>query len=267
MRSAASTRYCGSSSRGPDLSAPAFNVSASNVTIRGLVIIDFGMGIQLNNSSDSKIQGCFLGVDASGQTAVHNGQGIGGFNDSNLLIGGPAAGDRNLISGNSGFGIQLTNSPGALIQANLVGTTASGDAPLGNGNGMQMQGGTGTMTVQGNVISGNGTGNQGIGVSTGNFGGAHNTVIQGNWIGTDATGLVPVGNKWWGILLGDQNATVGGTAAGQGNVIAYNSGGVGYSCCASMNHSPIRGNSIYSNDALFGGVRGSASISPATVSR
>ena len=228
-------------------------MSADNSTIRGLVVNGFNVGIQPQVSNDSKIQGCFIGVDAAGQTAVKNSWGILAVNVANLTIGGPAPADRNLVSGND-QGMSLFGPPGALIQGNLVGTTASGDAPLGNVNGIQVAGSTGTVTVTGNVVSGNGPVLQGFGIVTDNFGGDHNTVIQGNWIGTDATGLLPLGNREWGVLLEDQNATVGGTAPGQGNVIAYNHGGVGYTCCTPFNHSRIRGNSIFSNDGVVAGV-------------
>ena len=38
-------------------------------------------------------------------------------------------------------------------------------------------------------------------------------LIQGNWIGTDVTGTIPLGNDGWGIAMSDKNVTVGGTAA------------------------------------------------------
>jgi hypothetical protein len=228
-------------------------VSADNSLIRGLVINGFTNGIAPNSINGGKIQGCFIGVDASGQAAVKNSWGINASSGTNLTIGGPNPADRNLISGND-YGMYVSAYPGTLIQGNLVGTTASGDAPLGNVNGIQVQGSTGTVTITGNVVSGNGPLLQGFGIVTGNFGGDHNTVIQGNWIGTDATGLLPLGNRDWGVLLEDQNATVGGTAPGQGNVIAYNYGGVGYTCCTPLNHSRIRGNSIFSNDRVVAGV-------------
>ena len=55
--------------------------------------------------------------------------------------------------------------------------------------------------------------------------------------------------------MGDKNVTVGGTAAGQGNVIAYNRGGVVYAP-GSGGHSPIRGNNIFSNERAFASVPG-----------
>src|SRR6202035_3958538 len=48
-------------------------------------------------------------------------------------------------------------------------------------------------------------------------------VIQGNKIGTDITGTMPLGNGNCGIAAGDTTTgTIGGTSAGQGNIIAFN---------------------------------------------
>ena len=49
-------------------------------------------------------------------------------------------------------------------------------------------------------------------------------LVAGNYIGTDATGLHPLGNMLDGILMDDSvtNTTIGGTTAGAGNVISTN---------------------------------------------
>jgi hypothetical protein len=55
-------------------------------------------------------------------------------NSSDNRVGGTAAADRNLISGNTGDGISVqTGSPGNRIQGNLIGTRANGATTLGNG--------------------------------------------------------------------------------------------------------------------------------------
>ena len=106
------------------------------------------------------------------------------------------------------------------------------------------------------IGSGNGSAINGYGIAVFSTGtaNARSYVIQGNWIGTDATGAVPLGNRGYGISLDDRNITVGGPAPGQGNVIAYNRGGVIYSLSSFNKHSPIRGNSIHSNAAFFANV-------------
>ena len=72
--------------------------------------------------------------------------------------------------------------------------------------------------------------------------------MQGNFVGTDVTGTVNLGNEQNGIDVNTRQATIGGIGAGEGNVIAFNDGAgvlVGYS--TSIRQNPIRGNSIYSN--------------------
>src|SRR5262249_6893572 len=70
-----------------------------------------------------------------------------------------------------------------------------------------------------NLISGNNF--TGISVMTA---GVTGNVIQGNYIGTDDTGNNPLGNSNAGVRLGVAGTTVGGTAAGAGNRIAFNAG-------------------------------------------
>ena len=76
----------------------------------------------------------------------------------------------------------------------------------------------GTTPGAGNVISGNGT--YGIDLA------GSNTIVEGNYIGLNATGVNAIGNGSHGIYLESTalNNTIGGTADGAGNIIAYNSG-------------------------------------------
>jgi hypothetical protein len=68
------------------------------------------------------------------------------------------------------------------------------------------------LTISGNVVSGNGSAIGGHAISINNTGSAadRSYVIQGNWIGTDSTGALPLGNQGYGIALNDKNVTVGG---------------------------------------------------------
>ncbi|MCI0488913.1 MAG: FG-GAP-like repeat-containing protein, partial [Blastocatellia bacterium] len=56
-----------------------------------------------------------------------------------------------------------------------------------------------------------------------------NNVIEGNFIGTNATGTSDVGNSTWGViaLIGANGNIIGGTTAAARNIIAGNSAGVG----------------------------------------
>jgi len=80
--------------------------------------------------------------------------------------------------------------------------------------------------------------------------GAVGTTVQGNFIGTDLSGTLRLGNSGHGIYLDSVNTLIGGPEPGEGNVIAFNSGnGVGVAIGAVGDS--IRGNSIYGN-ALIG---------------
>ena len=87
--------------------------------MRGLIINNFDTGIRLT-SDNTIVAGSFIGTDATGTTARPNNTGIliggsstGGANvprPANNTIGGTAAADRNLISGNGRRGISI-NGP------------------------------------------------------------------------------------------------------------------------------------------------------------
>ncbi len=77
--------------------------------------------------------------------------------------------------------------------------------------------------------------------------GATGNLIEGNFVGTDTTGSLPIGNEINGILVsgGASNNTIGGTAAGQGNTVAFNDE-QGIDVAAGTGNS-ILSNSIFSN--------------------
>jgi CSLREA domain-containing protein len=83
----------------------------------------------------NRIIGCFIGTDASGRLALGNGSGLftaGLVTTTNEhTIGGPAAAERNVISGNFGHGIIL-GGRGHWVRGNFIGTDVGGALPLGN---------------------------------------------------------------------------------------------------------------------------------------
>jgi hypothetical protein len=186
------------------------------------------------------VENNLIGTDTSGTIKVANGTGVTIQNSaSGNSIGGTVSGSvagttvgvGNLISGNTGDGILITGmtTNNNVIQANAIGTNTSGSAPLPNQNGVDIQGGQNntigsTAAAAGNVISGNknmaGVG-AGVLISGAN---AANNVVEGNFIGTDATGnsaLVPNGD---GVIIQGMatNNTIGGAVAGSGNLISGN---------------------------------------------
>jgi hypothetical protein len=225
---------------------------AGNLISGNQIGIDGG----LSSGADETIQGNLIGTDATGATALANGDGIVCYDDdgvnTSLLIGGTSAAARNIISGNF-HGIEETGGSGAgvVIEGNYIGTDITGTQAVnsagyswlqGNHDGIWVQSGTtvgGTTPGTGNVISGNAI--EGIRI----FGG--NSHIEGNLIGTDYTGTKPIGNGYYGILSQDQssNNVIGGTQPGAGNTIVYNSSGVTFTVGGTGN--TVLGNSIYAN--------------------
>jgi len=187
-------------------SAAARNVISGNVN--GIEV--FGAG--------NVIQGNFIGTNAAGTIALGNReQGVTITADllfTNNLIGGISAGAGNLISGNSrGIFIQ---APGNTIQGNLIGTDVTGTKKISNSDGIQA--GVPNTLIGGptpaarNVISGN---LHGVVI------GGQGSKLQGNFIGTDITGTVALGNTFDGVIA-NNGALIGGTISGARNVIAGN---------------------------------------------
>jgi titin len=196
--------------------AGAGNLISGN-SLSGILISDAGPG--------NLVQGNKVGTDAAGIAALGNAlEGVDIVGASADTIGGTAAGAGNLISGNSFDGLLITDgATGNLVQGNQIGTKASGTASLANGHsGVDIDGASGntvggTAVGAGNLISGNGI--DGIlldDAATGNL-------VQGNKVGTDAAGTAALANGGDGVhLLFTAKNTVGGTAAGAGNLISGN---------------------------------------------
>src|SRR5262249_32060856 len=80
--------------------------------------------------------------------------------------------------------------------------------------------------------------------------GAAENVVQGNLIGTDAAGADALGNGSFGVWIRDaSNNTVGGTAPGARNVIAFNGDG-GVAVYRGSDGDAILSNRIHDNAGL-----------------
>ncbi|MET0647259.1 MAG: Calx-beta domain-containing protein, partial [Pyrinomonadaceae bacterium] len=213
------------------------------------------IGVRLDffiNNPSVTFKGNYIGTDVTGTAKLGNGMGV--YSSGQGVIGGTEPGAGNLISGNVGAGIQLNCcGPGSTtVMGNLIGTDVTGTQPLGNMTGIDVQGSQhviGSAAAGGrNVISGNTTGiNLGGLISSG----PTSTVIRGNYIGTNAAGTGPLPNIGHGIVITSASGgtTIGGDAAGEGNVIAFNFGAGVLVSNFPVNNS-IRGNSIFSNAKL-----------------
>jgi hypothetical protein len=118
------------------------------------------------SSSGTVIQGNRIGTNATGTAALSNdGNGVTVQDLAHFTrIGGAGNGEGNLISGNVADGIEISDAAEATISGNLIGTTASGNQPLGNGqSGVALDGDDaqnnlvgGTDPGEGNAIAFNG---------------------------------------------------------------------------------------------------------------
>ena len=189
-------------------------------------------GIRVIDSPDNIIQGNFIGTDVTGTLDLGNDVGVflesstpGVPDSTNNLVGGSVPGAGNLVSGNvSGVRLQFADTTNNLVEGNLIGTEVTGTGSLPNEIGVVINRAAnntigGTTAAQRNVISGNSA--SGIHIS-----GSESTdnEIFGNFIGTDITGSLDLGNLENGVVLdgGTQSNTVGGAIAGAGNVISGN---------------------------------------------
>jgi CSLREA domain-containing protein len=248
----------------PDVSPGGLGFTSDSL-VRGLALRRCGIAIDLGGDRNV-VEGSFIGTDVDGGGATRTGAGIyvrGSFN----RVGGTTPEARNLVSGNSdGVNIvPIFDGPpaqGNAVQGNLIGTTRDGGGALGNAFSGVSLAGNGDAGAQGNLIGGSepGAGNvisghdcpssgascRGIDIAGSSFHApVTGTVVQGNYIGTDATGEHAIPNKYGIVILRPQanNNTVGGTGPGARNVISGNLwGGVALSLDTQSNM--VQGNIV-----------------------
>jgi trimeric autotransporter adhesin len=188
---------------------------------------DKGVVIAGSSTSSNLVEGNYIGTDTHGSSAIGNAKdGVLVVNGAyNNTVGGTLAGAGNLTSGNGAAGVDVTASGSNTVLGNYIGTDATGTAPLGNQKGVGIGGGSpnnllgGTTTGARNLISGNLNRGVVIGAS-----GSSGNLVEGNYIGTNATGAAQLANGLDGILVFNSatSNTIGGTATGAGNVISGN---------------------------------------------
>ena len=178
------------------------NVISGNQN-EGVVIGSFFSTVNTGVTLDNKVQGNFIGLQASGNAALGNGRSgilIGGA--SQTTVGGSTPITRNAISDNgkasfvaSNSGVLITGNQGSdttnnTVEGNLVGTDTTGTVAIGNrSTGIKIDGqgsanplNTKTNFVKNNVISGN----------LGN--GAQIVSSSENELRDNRIGVVPAGN-------------------------------------------------------------------------
>jgi hypothetical protein len=241
-----------------------FIASSQNQVGPGNVISANNVGVDISGATTTGITVVdnLIGTDATGTFGLGNEfQGVLVDGATGITIQGNGAGSQ-VISGNH-LGIQLTNSAsGVLIEGTFIGTDKTGSVALPNAKeGIRIDQGARDNTIGGatatskNLIS---TNHWGIVIDGGPLsGGPSANVIEGNLIGTDITGTLPLGNEVDGVMITNSSPgtapnssdnTIGGLAAAQGNTIAFNThDGVNIVWGVA---NTIESNSIFSNGNL-----------------
>ncbi len=220
-----------------------------------------GVEVSGTNTNNNAIKGNYIGVDITGATALANaGNGVYvTAGATGTIVGGdtatPGTAPGNVISGNSAAGVyvQSSSTTGTLVQGNLIGLNAAGNAKVANGTFGVNVDSAGSNTIGGataglrNVISGHsGSTQAGVEIKTGSSG----NTVAGNYIGTDVTGTVAIANYNGVRVVGSSN-TIGGNAAAPGtppgNVISGNGNdGIFLNGCSSVT---VAGNLVGTNAA------------------
>ncbi len=246
--------------------------SSTNVTIggsssaaRNIVSGNQNNGIIINGattgSSGIAVQGNYIGLDKNGNAVTGaTGYGITFTSPNGVLIGGAAAGEGNVISGNPAIGLYFAGNnfgQNVNIYGNTIGLKPDNETTAPNGTGIS----TGAMSTplgsiqiggasagQGNIISGN-TAN---GITLANFqSSAFPMSIKGNRIGQSISGVAKPNGTGIGFYNTTRGVLVGGVGPGEGNIIANNTGvGVSIASSPTISNITVRGNSIYLNGSL-----------------
>jgi hypothetical protein len=227
-------------------SPSARNVIAANNAGNPLIVAD---------ADSTLVQGNYLGTNAPGTAPIGAAPtGIVIELGSGVTIGGSAPGAGNVVNATN-IGVQVCCNPNnPTVQGNLIGTDATGTIAFHTlFNGISVNHSTNTMIGGSAAGAGNVVSSGGYGIAIGTFAGSPTgVVIQGNKIGTDITGTMPLGNSLCGIWVttgSNDGGTIGGTSAGQGNIIAF-SGANGVSITSGSTGWQILGNSIHDNTLL-----------------
>ncbi|MBW4540517.1 MAG: DUF4347 domain-containing protein [Myxacorys chilensis ATA2-1-KO14] len=205
---------------------PAYSISTTANTDTVTIEANDTVVTNTNDSGEGSLRQAILNANAfSGKDTVSFGIGGSGVRTIALASALPDITDAVIIDGTTQEG--YTTTP--IIELNGAGA--------GTANGLTLK--SGDNTVKGLIINRfteNGIWIEGVGGNT----------VQGNYIGTDATGTGNFGNALDGVSINSSNNTIGGTT---GNVIANNQGS-GISIEGNVTGNRIQQNSIFLNTDL-----------------
>ncbi|MCR5424899.1 MAG: right-handed parallel beta-helix repeat-containing protein [Bacteroidales bacterium] len=210
--------------------------------------LDYGLPLFGVGATGNVIVGNYIGTDITGSYAIGNTYGVlcddGSFSNR---VGGPTAAERNIISGNVGYGIFLYNNGTSrnLIQNNYIGTDHAGLQAVPNTAGIIIDGISYSNIIDSNIISGNLQ--SGIGI---NITGSDSNRIVRNRIGVNVAGQ-PLPNGMDGIRIsqGPVATQIGGSPS-EANIIAHNGACGVYITNPSCVSNRISCNSFHDNGSL-----------------
>jgi hypothetical protein len=252
---ASGTKVLGNSLFGVSITNGAKYNWVGNGTADGRNIIsgnyNNGINISETGTNSNEIVGNYIGVDASGTSALGNiSNGVEIANSAQYnKIGGVVTNEGNIISGNYQPGIYISgaNTNYNEVLGNYIGTDINGNVDLGNvGPGVVILSGAqhnkvGNGILGGrNVISGNGDGINIASINT------INNEILGNYIGTTASGEAALGNTRYGIEIesGAQCNRIGNGTEGSRNIVSGNGDSGIAIVYANTNSNEVLGNYI-----------------------
>ena len=206
------------------------STGGNNLLRTNVIAGNGGNGVHIGgNATGVQVEEDIIGMDTNGQEPLPNG-GNGVLIDGNAhgnIIGGLQVSVilQNTISANGANGIAIVgNADDNQVVHSFIGTNIDGLEAFGNAGAGVFIGGD----AQDNTIGGVGAFDQDV--ISGNLGGglllsgtSQGTEVIGNYIGTDRNGQRAMANHGDGIWIVSSDNEIGGSAAGSGNVIAFNS--------------------------------------------
>ncbi len=209
-------------------------VNCPNDTIGGLIdgcrnIISANVNPNIFISASGQatvVQGNYVGTDVTGSVGLLNFSNGINIRSSNNIIGDASINGRNVVSGNQQPDIYILGPgvSGNKVIGNFVGIGVSGRDSLGDGNGIVLD------NASNNTIGGSAPGERNVvsghafpAIFIKNPSATGNKII-GNYLGTDSTGTIRIGNSKGITIDGAVGNTIGGKVASDGNLICSSSG-------------------------------------------
>jgi hypothetical protein len=223
-----------------DSAAAMTTIGGTTTGARNIISGNLGDGIDIiSGATKTSVAGNYIGINSLGTVPLGNARAGVVITAPGNTIGGTTSAARNIISANKFAGLQIvtTTATGNLVEGNYIGTNNVGSttsaSTLGNQlDGVQIYGGAANNTIggqtatpgtgPGNVISNNAAAGIYIVDSDANI--TKNNTVEGNCIGTDKGGTMPLPNRTDGVAIafGATSNTIGGQGADHRNLISGN---------------------------------------------